>query len=120
MRGQGEIIEVINENGYIVSTITEESFGDSITLKLWDVGDRGLKNLTPQYRSYKISRIYTNNKDVVVVIFNDGTKIIKRLCEGDTFNLYTGVALAIAEKVYGSKTQFKKAVDKLVVVQDGN
>lgn len=66
----------------------------------------------------KIKNIYyddTPGKEVVVVIFTDGTKILKHLSKGDTFDLRTAVAFAIAEKLFGSKTQFKKFVENKAV-----
>ena len=65
-----------------------------------------------------VEHIYYNKaRGITVVIFGDGTKIIKKLCEGDTFDLRTAVALAISEKLYGSKTKFNKMIEKLSVDQ---
>lgn len=60
-----------------------------------------------------IKAIYYNDtpgKETVVVIWNDGVKVIKKLAEGDNFDLNVGVALCIADRLYGSKTAFHKMV----------
>lgn len=49
-------------------------------------------------------------KEKVIVIFDDQSKIIKEMCQGDSFDLNVGVALCIAEKLYGSKSKFHKIV----------
>lgn len=60
---------------------------------------------------------YNKEKGVTVVIFEDGVKITKKLSEGDIFDLRTAVALAITERIYGSRTKFAKTVDKIAVDQ---
>lgn len=57
-------------------------------------------------------------KEVVVVLFEDGTKIIKRPSQGDSFDLNVGVSLAIAEKVFISKTQYHKYIQSKVVASN--
>lgn len=42
------------------------------------------------------------------------TVTVSRTCEGDTFDPEIGLALALAYQMFGSKTQFKKAVKKLL------
>lgn len=56
-------------------------------------------------------------KEKVVVVFNDNTKVIKRPVDGDVFDINIGVALAIAEKIYGSKSQFHKEIKRKTVVK---
>lgn len=56
-------------------------------------------------------------KEMVVVVFNDNTKVIKRPVDGDVFDINIGVALAIAEKIYGSKSQFHKEIKRKTVVK---
>lgn len=51
-------------------------------------------------------------KEKVILVFKDGSKVIKEMCKGDTFDLNIGVALAFMEKVYGSKTQYHKMIQK--------
>lgn len=54
----------------------------------------------------------TPGKEKVILVFKDGSKVIKKMCAGDTFDLNIGVALAFMEKVYGSKTQYHKMIQK--------
>jgi len=63
----------------------------------------------------RIKNIYYSDKpgeEVVVVVFEDDKKVITRPHGGDTFDLKIGVALAIAEKMFGSKSQFGKFLVK--------
>lgn len=76
------------------------------------------EKMKERLNNLKIRNIYyddTPGKEVVVVVFEDGTKIFKHLSQGDTFDLRTAVAFAIAEKLFGSKTQFKKFVERKAV-----
>lgn len=57
-------------------------------------------------------------KEVVVVLFEDGTKIIKRPSQGDSFDLNVGVSLAIAEKIFRSKTQYHKYIQSKVATSN--
>lgn len=57
-------------------------------------------------------------KEVVVVLFEDDTKIIKRPSQGDSFDLNVGVSLAIAEKIFSSKTQYHKYIQSKVVASN--
>jgi len=50
-------------------------------------------------------------KECVVVIFEDGTSVVQKMFPGDQFDLSVGVALALASKVFGSKTQFHKVIE---------
>ncbi len=82
---------------------------------LFDTEEEKMKE---RLNNLKIRNIYyddTPGKEVVVVVFEDGTKIFKHLSQGDTFDLRTAVAFAIAEKLFGSKTQFKKFVERKAV-----
>ena len=63
-----------------------------------------------QIRSIAYSDV--NGKEKVIVIFQDGTKVIKHLLEGDHFDLNIGVALAFMEKLYGTKSQYHKMIQK--------
>lgn len=61
---------------------------------------------------------YNEEVGLVVVVFTDGTIIKKKMCEGDNFDLNVGIALCIAEKLYGSVTQFHKEVNRLKNIID--
>lgn len=53
----------------------------------------------------KIKKVYFNNP-VTVVIWADGTKTIVRCQEGDVYSKETGLALCIAKKALGNKSNF--------------
>lgn len=65
-----------------------------------------------QIRSIAYSEV--KGKEKVIVVFQDGTKVIKHLLEGDHFDLNIGVALAFMEKLYGTKSQYHKMIQKKV------
>lgn len=52
--------------------------------------------------------LYNDEKKVVIVLFKDGTKVVKKCHENDDFDLEVGVALAIAKHIYGNTTNYKK------------
>lgn len=58
-----------------------------------------------------IEAIYSN-KDITVVLFDDGKKIKVKRASDDKGSIYSAVAYALAEHIYGSNTAFKKVVDK--------
>ena len=57
-----------------------------------------------------IKAIYSN-KDITVVLFDDGKKIKVKRAKDDKGSIYSAVAYALAEHIYGSNTAFKKVVD---------
>jgi len=64
----------------------------------------------------QISQIYycdEPGKAKTIVIFNDGTKVIKDVMPGDTFDLNIGVSLCIAERIFGTKSAFHKYVKRV-------
>lgn len=65
-----------------------------------------------QIRSIAYSDV--KSKEKVIVVFQDGTKVIKHLLKGDHFDLNIGVALAFMEKLYGTKSQYHKMIQKKV------
>lgn len=58
---------------------------------------------------YKI--VHNKEKGTTVVWFDKDDKIIVKRRKGAKDDVYTAVAYAIAEKLYGSNTRFKKVVD---------
>lgn len=65
-----------------------------------------------------IEGIYPNKeKKLVVVKFDENTTIKVQCQKEDEFDLYIGVALAINYKLFESKTQFRKFVDKNTIWQ---
>ena len=64
--------------------------------------------------SKDIENIYVNkDKKTIVVVFHDGTKSIVKCAKGDTFNIYSGVAIAIVKACYG-KGRFEKALENKI------
>ena len=63
------------------------------------------------YNSAKIERIHFNDP-FTVVIFNDGEKVIVKTTEDDVYDPRTGVAMAIVTHIFGTRSQFRKFVDK--------
>lgn len=60
-----------------------------------------------------IRNIYVNESEkVIVVVFKDGEKQIVKCSPDDEFDIEVGVALAIARYCFGSKTQFRKFIQK--------
>lgn len=60
-----------------------------------------------------IKDVYVNHaKKTVVVKFKDGKVVKKTACEGDTFDVYAGVALCLATYMAGSTKNFHSYVDK--------
>lgn len=70
------------------------------------------KNLS-KYIDFISNLDYNSEKGIVMVAFKDGTKVIKRTVGGDAFDLNVGVALAVVERFFGTKTQFHKKVTEL-------
>ena len=61
-----------------------------------------------------ISFCDTPGKEKVIVIFKDGTKVIKAPVGEDIFDINVGVALAIAEHYFGSKSQYHKFITRSI------
>ena len=63
--------------------------------------------------------VYDIPNGATIVYFDDNTKEIARLTEGDTFDKEVGVLQCIAKKVYGSRGKFlKEVVNKGFVVEE--
>lgn len=79
-------------------------------LHLCDIGT--VKVQAPKLTIYgSISAIYSN-EDTTVVLFDNGKKVKVKRAKDDSGSIYSAVAYAIAEHIYGSNTAFKKVVDK--------
>lgn len=62
-----------------------------------------------------IKDVYVNEvKKTVVVKFKDGKVVKKTACEGDTFDVYAGVALCLATYMSASTKNFHNFVDRRV------
>lgn len=53
-------------------------------------------------------------KRVVTVVFKDGCIEMLMLGMNEPYDVHTAVAYAIAQKAFGSKTQYRKAVDRII------
>lgn len=62
-----------------------------------------------------INSVYVNEAEKIVVVkWLDNTTTKVKCCEGDNFDLYTGVAIALCKKMFGSKNKFKNKIDSVV------
>lgn len=78
-------------------------------LHLLDIGT--VKVSAPKLTIYgSISAIYSNG-NTTVVLFDDGKKVKVKRAKDDSGSIYSAVAYALAEHIYGSNTAFKKVVD---------
>ena len=53
---------------------------------------------------------YNTVKGTTTVVFDDNTKVMTTTTEGEEFNPEIGLAMCIAKKLYGSRTNFKRVV----------
>lgn len=60
-----------------------------------------------------IKNVYFN-KPVTVVLWDDGTKTIVRCQDGDTYSRETGLALCVAKKAMGNKSNFNDIFHKWI------
>jgi len=64
--------------------------------------------------SYEIDKIVHNKrKHATTVFFKDGDIIVVKRSKDTPHDIYNAVASAIAKKVYGNNTQFKKVLEKV-------
>lgn len=62
---------------------------------------------------FSIKTIHVNEaKKIMVVVFDDGTKQIVKCSPEDSFDAEIGFALALARRLFGSKTQVRKYIDR--------
>ena len=60
--------------------------------------------------------LVNEKKRLVTVVFKDGTHEIIKCSKNDEFDVNVGVALAIAQHLYGSKNKFHKDIQSKVKV----
>lgn len=65
-------------------------------------------------KKYTPKKIYYNNP-VTVVFWEDNTKTIVRLHEGEEYNEYTAFTAALAKKIFGNNTVVNKIVKTGIV-----
>ena len=62
---------------------------------------------------FSIKTIHVNEaKKIMTVVFSDGAKQIVKCSPEDSFDAEIGFALALARKLFGSKTQVRKYIDR--------
>lgn len=71
---------------------------------------------TPLYTPI-IKKIVANDK-TTIVMWNNGTKTIVRPSANDNYDLEAAVCAAIAKKIYGTNSAFKRMIKEKVVVQE--
>lgn len=74
--------------------------------------DTGMRKIVP-----KIKKVVFN-PPVTVVIFEDDSKEIVRTDRYDNYSPDIGVAMALMKKMFGSRSSFKKFIDKFVDKKD--
>ena len=80
--------------------------------------DNGYMTITPMsilgIEDNHIDKIVHNKrKRATTVFFNDGDIIVVKRSKDTPHDIYNAVASAIAKKVYGNNTQFKKVLEKV-------
>ena len=71
-----------------------------------------------KYQPYEIKKVVVNpEKEATTVIFKDGTvEVVKKSPEDPEADIFSVVAYAVAERVYGSNSAFKREVVNKVEV----
>lgn len=97
-----------------VSNASNASNASNMNFKIRSITEGCTKAKTNVYDSKTHSHICVASQKVVTVVFADNSIAMLKLGEGEQYDVHTAVAYAIAQKLYGSKTQFKKAVDDIL------
>ena len=84
---------------------------DTKHVSLYDVQGKFVPNIRHVVEGMK------GKEHLVTVVFEDGSHVTKRCLSEDKYDLNVGVALCIADKVYGTVTQFHKDVIRRKVVK---
>lgn len=64
-----------------------------------------------KFSPYDIKSIrFNTTKKVTTVLFKDGTKIMTKATDNDTFNPEVGLAMCIMKKLYGTRSNYKRVV----------
>jgi len=74
---------------------------------------------TEKYEPYKPNRIIYSN-ETTVVFWQDGTKTVVTASEGDYFDKEIGFAMALAKKIFGSRSKYQRYIKDLAYVQPQN
>ena len=90
-------------------TITDKNFYDKI-INLYTNGSREAMHVTP--KKYQIKKVVANpKKNATTVIFEDGTvTVVKKSPDDPEADIFSVVAYAVAKRIYGSNSAFKREV----------
>lgn len=90
-------------------TITDKNFYDQIG-DLYMNGGREAVHVTP--RKYQIKKVVANpSKNATTVIFMDGeVVVVKKSPDDPEADIFSVVAYAVAKRIYGSNSAFKREV----------
>ncbi len=58
------------------------------------------------------------NPPATVVYFKDGSKVVVKTTEDDVFNPEVGLAMAIVKRIFGSRSNYKKFINKFIPEDD--
>lgn len=99
-----------------------ESPCETFTFKLAGVPDWNMifenseSVLLPKEDDYHPAKIIKSGL-ATVVIWPDSTKTVVKCAKDETYSLYNAVASAIAIKIFGSNSAFKRMIEQTVTVQ---
>lgn len=95
--------------GYEVVEFTDLLASYGYNLHLLDIGT--VKVSAPKLTLIGCIKAIYSNGNTTVVLFDDGKKVKVKRAKDDSGSIYSAVAYALAEHIYGSNTAFKKVVD---------
>lgn len=85
--------------------IDEKAFSKAVTKSFSDLPIFS-KNYTPK-------RILVNGR-AVIVFWEDNTKTVVKLADGDTDDIYTAYCIALAKKLHKNNSQIKSIIKRTV------
>lgn len=90
-------------------TVTDKNFYDQI-VNLYKGGSREAMHVTP--KKYQIKKVVANpRKNATTVIFADGdVVVVKKSPDDPEADIFSVVAYAVAKRIYGSNSAFKREV----------
>ena len=105
----------LDEAGKIIKKLSEQSYEfDGYKLFVTNPMLESIKYATTkeELKQFVLIRniLANEEKRLVTVVFKDGTHEIIKCSKEDHFDVNIGVALAIAQHIYGSKNKFHKVV----------
>jgi hypothetical protein len=73
-----------------------------------------MKEKAPPFKSLNPKNIIFNNP-ATIIYWDDGTKTVVKIMDGDIFDEVYGVAMCYMKKIFGSNTKFKKMIDGFIM-----